>query len=216
VTLYKSLSLSHSLTHSLTHQPTHLLTHPHTRAHVFSVTVFTALLGDGFQRRTFLYSRVHDLADWWPPTLLTALSRLPRTVLAVEPLFHYALPCCLCNNAFTELLSCGQFPKLLLGEGCTRRGRIADPCPAPLSSHIFRLTVQSLASAASPTICNMAAQEYLASNSMTKTSVSLSARYADHHHHHHHHHLDEVTKLCSSVSLSVWYADHHHHHHFDK
>jgi hypothetical protein len=46
---------------------------------VFSVTVFTALLGNAFQQWTFLCFRTQDLAGWRPShVLLTTASRLLR------------------------------------------------------------------------------------------------------------------------------------------
>jgi hypothetical protein len=55
---------------------------------VFSVTVFTALLGNGFQQWTFLCSQAHVLAGWPPshtkiPSLLTAVSN--SVVMAAGP-----------------------------------------------------------------------------------------------------------------------------------
>jgi hypothetical protein len=55
---------------------------------VFSVTVFTAPLGSGFQQWTFLYSRSHDLAGWQPfhtNLLLFCLPCQERLIMAAGP-----------------------------------------------------------------------------------------------------------------------------------
>jgi hypothetical protein len=57
---------------------------------VFSVTVFIALLGNGFQQWTFICSRVHVLACWRPCHNNFLLIQLPSqdySVIAVGPLY---------------------------------------------------------------------------------------------------------------------------------
>jgi hypothetical protein len=76
--LLSSETTRDSLYKSLSHRP------------VFSVTVFTALLGDGFQQWTFLCIRAHVLAGWRPSHTSLLLFSLPSQgspVMAAGP--HY-------------------------------------------------------------------------------------------------------------------------------